>query len=372
MQKTSNFFRITLIYFFSLLLFVGLRIVFNLGFLSELNENLSDLISSLLIQVIVMFFVPLLFYFLLFRKKPKEVFSSLGFKKISGKVVLISFLIGLIAFALNIFISSIFNGLIEAFGYKSPFSSSTQDYSVLGFVLSVFCTAILPAVCEEFVHRGILMRGLYNSISVKHSLIISSICFGLMHLNIVQVFYATILGLLIGFVSIVGKSIWPAVIIHFTNNFVNVYLSYAYKNGWFLGNFYDVLNELLSKNYLLSFVFIILLVCVLIYFLIYLILKLLKITSYENFKSVIYSLKKSFNKDFASHSTYGEISHLDYVNDIEPIILENIQEPKDMSDLFFQDIYPKEKLYVKDLIFLICVFFLSGIITIFTFIWGLL
>ena len=63
---------------------------------------------------------------------------------------------------------------------------------------------------------------------------------------------------------------------------------------------------------------------------------------------------------------------MNYIGDIEPIILENILEPKNMTELFLQDIYPKEKLVLKDRIFMIASLFLGSVITIFTFIWGLL
>ena len=91
MKKSTNFFKISLIYFISLVLFVGLRIVFQLGFLSGIDERLQDILSTVIIQIGIMFFVPLLFYFLIYKQKPKETFSSLGFKKISTRAIVISF-----------------------------------------------------------------------------------------------------------------------------------------------------------------------------------------------------------------------------------------------------------------------------------------
>ena len=166
MKKTSNFFKITLIYFVSLVLFVGVRILFGLGFLSGVESSLQDIFSSSIIQIGIMFLFPFLLFTLFFKKKPKETFSSLGFKKISGKAVVSCFIIGLIAFFLNIAVSSFFNGIIGAFGYESGSGSGSTDYSILAFILNVVTVSILPAFCEEFLHRGILMRGLFNSISV--------------------------------------------------------------------------------------------------------------------------------------------------------------------------------------------------------------
>lgn len=374
MSKFSNFLKITLIYFISLVLFVGVRIVFGLGFLNGVNEGVKDIISSLMIQVGVMVLVPLAFYFLFFKHKPKETFKNIGFKKITLKAVVICFAIGLIAFLLNIVVSSIFNGIINSFGFESGSSSSgSANYSFWAFLINVFCVAVLPAFCEEFLHRGILMRGLYNSISVKHALIISSICFGLMHLNIVQVFYAAILGALIGFVSIVAKSIWPAIIIHFTNNFINVYLSFAEANGWLFGNFYDVLNTFLSGNFIFAVIIICCVICILIFALIKLIMTLLKITSFLEFKNVMDVVKGSFN-EYKKENPDSDVQDYELVNELEDEIIDAVPmfKTKSVSDMFFQDNFPKEKLVLKDKIFLIATIFLGVFITISTFIWGIL
>lgn len=373
MQK-SRFLKISLIYFISLCLFVGVRVLFQFNFLSNVPNVLQDIISTVIIQVIIMVVVPTLFYRLFFKKRQKETFNDIGFKKISSKVVLISFLIGLIAFVLNIFVSSIFNGLIQAFGYTpSSSSSSGESYSFVSFLVNVLCVAILPAFCEEYMHRGILMRGMFSSISVKHSLIISSICFGLMHLNIVQFFYATILGCLIGFVSIVGKSIWPAIIIHFVNNFINIYLSFAEANGWLFGSFYDKLNYFLTQNWLTAIFFVVLLIILLIALLFRLIVALLANTSFDNFKNLMHNIKKSFGKaDRENSYVEGELTNHEFIENVQPIVMENLYQPKSTEEVFFQDNYPKEKLRFRDKIFIIATFFLGAFITISTFIWGLL
>ncbi len=371
MKNKSTFFKISFIYFISLVLFVLVRIAFQLGFLSGINDKLQDILSTSIIQIVIMLILPFLFYKLFFKKKTKQVFVDTGFKKISGKAVFICILIGIIAFIFNIVVSSVFNGIIGMFGFESSVGSSGGDYSLLNFFINVLTVAVLPAFCEEFMHRGILMRGLFNSISVKNALIISSICFGLMHLNIVQVFYAAILGCLIGFVSIVGKSIWPAIIIHFVNNFVNVYLSFAKANNWIFGDFYDVLNNFISNNWLFALIIIILVLTSLLILLIKLIMDLLKITSYESFKNVLINIKNSFNKNNNNENTY-ELKESNYINDIEPILIENLPAPKSTTDLFLQDIYNKEKLIFKDKIFMIATIFLGVFITIATFIWGII
>ena len=375
-MKQSNFFKITLIYFSSLVLFVGLRILFQLKVFQNLSELWQEGISSFLIQIILMLLLPFVLYSVLFKKKPKQTLNDVGFKKINIKAVLLCFLIGLIAFILNIAVASIFNGIIRALGYNPSSSGGAEANTSLGyFFLQVLTVSIFPAVCEEFLHRGVLLRGLSKSVGVKSALVISSLLFGLMHLNIAQFFYASILGLLIGFVSIVGKSIWPAIIIHFTNNFLNVYLSFAEANSWFGGNFYNAINSFFrSNNFVFAIVVVIIILAVLVFLLFNLILQLLKISNFNSFKNVLISIKGNLNEEIVKYEKPTEIENeLEYLNDVAPIIMQNLPVHNNLLDAFLNDTNREhEKLFFKDKIWLIASFILGGLITIFTFIWGVL
>lgn len=375
-MKQTKFFKVTLIYFISLALFVGLRILFQLDIFKNLPDIVSDVLGSSLIQIVLMLCLPFVLYLVFFKKKPKETLGELGFKKISVKAVLLCFLIGIIAFILNIAVASVFDGLIRALGYNSSSSGTTEtNLSLAYFFLQVLVVCVLPAFCEEFMHRGVLLRGLSKSVSVKTALILSSLLFGLTHLNINQFFYASILGLLIGFVSVVGKSIWPAVIIHFTNNFLSTYLSFAKANSWVGGNFYDSINNFLqNNNFLFAILVVIIILVILVVLLFNLILQLLKISNFESFKSVLTSIKGNLNEEIIKYDKPTEIENdIEYLNDVTPIIMENLPVHKNMVDAFLNDTNKEhEKLVFKDKIFLIASFVLGGLITIFTFIWGVL
>ena len=107
--------------------------------------------------------------------------------------------------------------------------------------------AVLPGFCEEFLHRGIVLQGIKHA-GFKKAIVISSLLFGLIHFNIQQCFYAFIVGMIMGFVSVVAKNIFPAIIIHFTNNAISVYLEYASVRGWWLGDMLEGLQNLLFSS----------------------------------------------------------------------------------------------------------------------------
>ena len=120
--------------------------------------------------------------------------------------------------------------------------------------MQVVLVAVLPAICEETTHRGLLIHG-YSMLGIKRAVIYSSLMFGLMHLNINQFFYATILGFLIALSTLMSKSIIPAMIIHFMNNFISTYISFAQSNKWFGYELFDLLDGMtISGNLISSFI----------------------------------------------------------------------------------------------------------------------
>lgn len=225
-MKNKSFFKISIIYFVAISLVALLFIFGHLG----LIEN--EILSSVLIQIVVMFAIPMLMYTLLVSKNFKQTLSDTGFKKISKKMILITIGLGFVLYFLNQFVASIFSSIISLFGYEKISSSAkiVLDYKFLLKELILSC--ILPGICEEVLHRGIIMHAGKKTTNPRYVLLISSILFGLMHLNINQFFYAAILGYLIGMVGIISDSIYPCMIIHFMNNFLGSFIYYGAKLNW--------------------------------------------------------------------------------------------------------------------------------------------
>ena len=256
MSKDKKLFLVYSIYFFVLVVFVAFRILAGYGVLAGIeNDYVHETISTGIIQFFIMFALPLALYFLFFKQKPKEAFKNLGFKKISFKIVLISIGIGICAFVLNLFVANFFSVILEMFGYApESFGSSGGGLTyttIPSFLFGILTVAIMPALFEEFLHRGVLLKSTAKTMGYKWAIIFSSLCFGLMHLNVEQFFYATILGILMGLIASMSDSIWPAVIVHFCNNFINIYLVFAEANSLPLGDIFSTLSLVASHSFLL-------------------------------------------------------------------------------------------------------------------------
>ena len=379
-MKKSKVFKVYLIYFICMLLFCLLRIGSSFGMLDFLHPDIADIVYTAIIQIGIIFVLPMSLYTLFLHNKTGfvDTFRDTQLNgKINFKVILISFGLGLLAFFVNIAISTLFNGILSFFGYSQPVSVSTGYEPMfpnwVTFLIQLTTVAILPAICEEFLHRGVLLNGL-KEIGIKKAILISSLMFGLLHFNINQFFYATILGMLMALVSVVSKSIYPAMIIHFTNNAISVYLSSAESYGWFGKNFYNYLNNFLQSNnafltFLACFAFLVLVVVLLIY----LVSKLFRISTLNRVQKVIDSMYTADDRATTNSPIVVEKSKmLQEMLENNTTLNLNYEEMKSPIDV----VLPKQKNIYKptleDNLFLISSCVLGGLVTLFTFIWGLL
>jgi len=247
-MKNKNIFKINIIYFVAISLVATVFLFGHLGILK------NDILSSVLIQIVVMCAIPLLMYSLLMKRNIKDSLKDIGFKSITSKMVAISILLGFVLYFVNTFVADAFASIIALFGYETlPTSGTTTlNYSLLFKELILSC--FLPGICEEILHRGIMLHAGKQHANTRYCLIISSLLFGLTHLNIRQFFYASILGFLMGYVSLASDSIIPSIIIHFMNNFLSNYFYYGTKLGWPLARFVNFVSNIFMSN---VFIFII-------------------------------------------------------------------------------------------------------------------
>ena len=376
-MKNKNLFKINLIYFIIIVAFVIIRIFSSLGVFNFLDSEIASGVFTIIIQVGVMFILPMTLIFLILKKGIKGTFEFLGFKKISLKSVFIAVLIGALAFFLNLAVSTVFNGLIAFFGYNPTGSGETIIYDTLfKFIRAIVFIAVLPSIFEEITHRGLLLKGYAKEIGYRRAIVYSSLLFGLMHLNVGQVFYATVLGALIGVTAIVSGSIFPAMIVHFMNNAINVYLVYAGQNNFVGKNFYNNINSFLQNTnpaitFTVAFTFLGLLVLMLTV----LILKLYKEHTIKNLTKIKDKLERTLDSHIFEDERIPEAGELAIVNSVlteklRPLIpdFSNIKSPLDiMLPETEQDEYVPS---ILENIFFYGSVFLGVLITMFTFIWG--
>lgn len=91
--------------------------------------------------------------------------------------------------------------------------------------LNIIIMALVPAVCEEYLFRGIIFHG-YKERNPFRAMLLSGFLFALIHLNLSQFIYAFIMGFLFSLLVYATKTVMSSILAHFVFNAVNVMISY--------------------------------------------------------------------------------------------------------------------------------------------------
>ncbi|HEX7506018.1 MAG TPA: ABC transporter permease subunit/CPBP intramembrane protease [Polyangia bacterium] len=93
------------------------------------------------------------------------------------------------------------------------------------FVATLLLVAASPAICEECLFRGPILRGLRTRFDSAAAVVVTAALFGLFHMDVYRLIPTTILGVLLGFIALESGSILPSMVAHFCNNAVLVTLA---------------------------------------------------------------------------------------------------------------------------------------------------
>lgn len=122
------------------------------------------------------------------------------------------------------YVVGVLSALSQTTGYELTQPDSPDITSVFGCLVAVVATAIVPAICEEFALRCCAL-GIVKKYGKAFGVVAVSIVFGLIHGNIIQFIFATLVGLILGYVTVRTNSVVPAMFIHGLNNGMSVVCS---------------------------------------------------------------------------------------------------------------------------------------------------
>lgn len=207
MAQISIIFSITI----ALFLFVGYRV------------QKRELYSGLLITEFALIMLPALLYLLIIGCNVKEYIRLNYTKPLSFLVV---FCIMLFAIPL----AAIFN-LINLFAVNSIFgkvvaSQIPAPENGISLLISIAVIAGSAGICEEFLFRGVIQRGL-EKLGAAGSILVAALLFSLTHMDFQKILGTFVLGVLLGFIVYKTNSIFCGMFAHFTNNAVAVLLNYV-------------------------------------------------------------------------------------------------------------------------------------------------
>ena len=113
-------------------------------------------------------------------------------------------------------LNALFLEFLAQFGYKdTPIVLPSMDG--FGFVGVLFAVALLPAIFEEIIFRGFLLKGM-RAFGTVGAILISGGLFAIFHQNPAQTVYQFCCGAAFALVAIRSGSILPTMLSHFINN----------------------------------------------------------------------------------------------------------------------------------------------------------
>lgn len=101
-----------------------------------------------------------------------------------------------------------------------------------GLLFNILLIAVLPAIGEELMFRGVIQQIFGKWTKNKHSAIwITAILFSAMHMQFYGFIPRMVLGALFGYMLIWSGTMWVPVIAHFINNTIGVFGYYLINKG---------------------------------------------------------------------------------------------------------------------------------------------
>lgn len=126
-------------------------------------------------------------------------------------------------------------------------------------LFALIAIAVIPAICEEILFRGYVLRAFEKSWGIILAIVVSGLFFGLFHLQAANLMPLATLGMVLGLMTWLAGSVYPAVFAHFVNNGLAVVIGIHFPELFFQ----DITLETLPSVWFLAAS--ILLTCLIIY-----------------------------------------------------------------------------------------------------------
>ena len=174
----------------------------------------------LIYAVLILVFFTL--YKLLWRKEISEPRTGTNFKDVLGSLVVGFGICG---------ISGLWIMLAEQLPslQKSVAAMNAGAENIAGGnAFGTFMIAVIAApVVEEILFRGIVLRSMRKFAPAWAAILMSSVLFGVYHLNIVQAVYAAFMGIAAGILYEKKRNLLFPILVHFANNLITMLQGFA-------------------------------------------------------------------------------------------------------------------------------------------------
>lgn len=196
------------------------------------GNSYKEFIATEFVKVVNLIFTPIVFFFIYFIYVKKFHYNVFKASDISFKLNWVKVLIVITISVIAVFMISPFISLVNYGFSQINYNPSNELPYVMDngwrLVVGIIAMAVLPAICEELLFRGLIFKGLEKKFNPHIAILLSALMFTLLHGSLQQTVYQFILGMILGYAMYFGKSIVYPIIVHFINNLVVVISSFIY------------------------------------------------------------------------------------------------------------------------------------------------
>lgn len=203
-------------------------LLYFLGHLTQSGKSthfMDDEMSYILFSILM--FVP--FFVLCVRCSHRRLSEVVRFDKHPPKLGAALVLVCLGFFLAGNLLSNFVYYILNSLGHPPYQPVAFQPDTPFGLAAALLSSACIPALAEEFAFRGVVL-GLLRPYGKRMAIIVSAILFALMHGNLVQIPFAFVGGLALGYATVRSGSLWPSIIAHFINNAMSYLLNYLVRD----------------------------------------------------------------------------------------------------------------------------------------------
>ena len=167
--------------------------------------------------------------YLVVRREP-EMWRNLRPYPISIVSVLVIVVLALASVILMTNIIALWTIVLEAVGLGGSGASLNVPASTPGLLLCIFHTAVMPAIFEEFLFRGVVLPAFERN-GTRHAVAVSAVLFALLHGSLTGLPAHLLLGLIMGTLVVCCNSIYAGLIFHTAYNAATIILVAIARRG---------------------------------------------------------------------------------------------------------------------------------------------
>lgn len=205
---------------------------FGWAFLPEEGLEEAGLFSPVLITTQALSLLIIIYILWRYLKKKGLSLAAIGLKPVSVKTIL-KHVSGYYLLLFILFIALVF--IAVQIGWEPEETeepAGLESYLFIGGFLANFLLAVILApIGEELVFRGVLFKALRNKWGVFWGVLLSSVIFSLVHLDLMQMLSTFPLGIYTAISYHRSGSIYPAIVLHATWNLIVTLVASSYLAG---------------------------------------------------------------------------------------------------------------------------------------------